>query len=188
VKRSALSPDICWAVLTLPQSLNEQISDLSLRNETLSSSLNAAQSAVTSMNSTSANAKSLQTKVDALTAELDSIAGQFTEVWSLLPPLSRRVEASLANPSDGSTDRSIASPTKPVDFKALEALYAKPNSERFGGIDEMVRRIRGMVDDGKIMVERMVRMEKEKEVHKGNAAKAKKLVEDSRKNLETYQQ
>ncbi|GFZ42574.1 hypothetical protein JCM24511_00290 [Saitozyma sp. JCM 24511] len=170
------------------RSLNEQISDLSLRNESLSTSLNAAQSAVTSMNSTSANAKSLQTKVDALTAELDSIAGQFTEVWSLLPPLSRRVEASLANPSDGTTDRSIASPTKPVDFKALEALYAKPNSERFGGIDEMVRRIRGMVDDGKIMVERMVRMEKEKEVHKGNAAKAKKLVEDSRKNLETYQQ
>jgi hypothetical protein len=137
------------------------------------------------MSNNSTTTKTLQTKIDALTSELDSIAGQFNEVWTLLPALSRRVEASLASPT-GSSTGSVANPSVQLNLSALQALYT-PNGEAFGGVDEMVRRIRGLVDDGKVLVDRMIRMDKEKEVHKSNAAKAKKLVEDSSHALETYQ-
>ena len=52
----------------------------------------------------------------------------------------------------------------------------------------MLSRVRGMVDDGRLLVERVVRSGQERELHKNNAVKAKKLVEDSRHSLETYQQ
>jgi hypothetical protein len=63
-----------------------------------------------------------------------------------------------------------------------------PTNEKFSGMDEMVSRIRGMAEDGRVLVERVIRCDKEREVHKQNALKAKKLVEDSRHSLETYQQ
>lgn len=152
----------------------------------MATSLAAAQSAVTSMSSSSTQTKALQTRCDALTAELDSIAGQFNEVWTILPPLSRRVDAQLARP-DGTTADGMASPTKSLNFAALQQLYT-PNTEEFGGIDEMLERVRGMIEDGKILVGRVVRLGQEREMYKSNAAKAKKLVEDSRGSLETYQQ
>lgn len=119
-----------------------------------------------------------------MATELESIAGQFNEVWSILPPLSRRVEAHLATP-DGSSNRAV-SPSAPLNFAALQDLY-KPTTEQFAGIDEMLSRVRGLVDDGKVFVERISRLQAEREMYKSNAAKAKKLVEDSRTSLETYQ-
>lgn len=138
------------------------------------------------MSTSSTQTKTLQIRCDALTAELDSIAGQFNEVWTILPPLSRRVDAKLAN-TDGSTIDRVQSPTTSLNFAALQQLYT-PNKEKFGGIDEMLERVRGMVEDGKVLVQRVVRLGQEREMYKSNAAKAKKLVEDSRGSLETYQQ
>ncbi|EIW66580.1 hypothetical protein TREMEDRAFT_12085, partial [Tremella mesenterica DSM 1558] len=167
------------------RSQTEQLSDLSLKNESLTSSLSAAQNAISSL-SDQPSAKSLQTKVDALTAELDSIAGQFTEVWTLLPPLNKRLQADLVD-QQGKSNSALVSPSRQVNFAALQEVY-KPTNETFGGIDEMVGRIRGMAEDGKVLVARMEKVNQEREVHKANAAKAKKLVEDSRHSLETYQQ
>jgi hypothetical protein len=160
---------------------------LTLRNETLSSSLNAAQTAVSSMKATSDSNKSLQNRVNALTNELDSIAGQFTEVWPIIPRPNRRAQASLIDLTTGQSNAALASPSRALDIAALQAVY-NPTDERFAGIDEMLNRVRGMVDDGKLMVERLVREGQEKELHKTNAARAKKLAEDSRRALETYQQ
>ncbi|CAD6568071.1 MAG: hypothetical protein TREMPRED_004251 [Tremellales sp. Tagirdzhanova-0007] len=165
----------------------EQISDLNLRNESLSTSLVAAQSAVSEMPYTSASHVALQNRVDALTTELESIAGQFNEVWSLLPHPSRRVDAELIDRRTGASNTTLMSPSKAVDFGALQSVYV-PTTEKFSGIDEMLNRIRGMVDDGRLLVERVVRLGKERELLKSNATKAKKLVEDSRHSLETYQQ
>ena len=140
------------------------------------------------MSSQSSSNKALQSRVDALTAELDSIAGQFMEVWSILPSPAKRQQADLVTAS-GSPNLAAASPTRNVNFAALQDLYRPSGSkEDFKGIDEMLRRVRGMVDDGKILVSRMEKLNMEREVHKSNAAKAKKLVEDSRQSLETYQQ
>lgn len=137
------------------------------------------------MSSSSTQVKALQTRCDALTTELESIAGQFNEVWAIIPPLSRRIDAHLAAP-DGSSNRGSVSPSAPLNFGALQQLYA-PTNEQFAGIDEMLNRVRGMVDDGKVFVERISRLQQEREIYKSNAAKAKKLVEDSRSSLETYQ-
>jgi hypothetical protein len=52
----------------------------------------------------------------------------------------------------------------------------------------MLNRVRGMVDDGRLLVERVCRLGQERELLKQNAARAKRLAEDSRASLETYQQ
>ncbi|ORX36527.1 Up-regulated during septation-domain-containing protein [Kockovaella imperatae] len=165
----------------------DQISDMSLRNESLSTSLAAAQSNISSLASSSASTKTLQNRINSLEAELESIAGQFNEVWSILPSRSKRAEAELVDPRTGLSNASLASPSRAVNFAALQAVYT-PNNEGFAGIDEMLKRVRGMVDDGKLLVERVCRLGQERELLKANAARAKKLAEDSQAALQTYQQ
>ena len=123
--------------------------------------------------------------VASLENELDAIARQLTETWPILPSTDRRFAAGLVERS-GSSDSAMMSPSKTVDLAALQAMYT-PSKDQFGGIPEFVKRVRGVVDDGKVLVERVVRLGQEREVLKSNAAKAKKLVEDSRSSLETYQ-
>jgi hypothetical protein len=146
----------------------------------------AAQTAVSSVSNTGPSTTVLQNRVNALTAELESIAGQFNDVWGILPHPSRRHSAGLTDPH-GASNRSLVSPSKAIDFAALQQVYT-PNQEQFSGIDEMLTRVRGLVDDGKLLVERVVRLGKERELLKSNAVRAQKLVEDSRHSLETYQQ
>ncbi|KAK4687380.1 hypothetical protein P7C73_g2748, partial [Tremellales sp. Uapishka_1] len=171
------------------RSHSEQISDLSLRNESLSTSLTAAQQAVSKMSSPSSSesTSALQSKVAALTTELETIAGQFNSVWALLPHPDNRKMAGLVDITTGSSNSSLASPSKAINFAAMQQLYT-PRGGQFEGIDEMLNRVRGMVDDGKVLVERVVRLGKERELLKSNAVRAQKLVEDSRHSLETYQQ
>ena len=168
------------------QSQGEQLSDLTLRNESLSTSLQAAQAAASQQSSSNKSIQSLENQIQALTTELDSIAGQFNEVWRILPPTSRRKQAELVDPHTGMSNSSLVSPSRAVDFAALQQLYT-PHEESFSGIDEMLNRVRGMVDDGRLLVERVCRLGQERELLKQNAARAKKLAEDSRISLETYQ-
>jgi hypothetical protein len=163
------------------------MSDLNLRNESLSTSLHAAQAAMSQQASSSDSTKVLKNRIDSLTTELDSIAGQFNEVWRILPPTSRRAEADLIDPRTGQSNSSLISPSRALKFAALQQLYV-PHNENFSGIDEMLNRVRALVDDGKSMVERCCRLGSERELLKQNAARAKKLAEDSRASLETYQQ
>ncbi|WWC60307.1 uncharacterized protein I303_102877 [Kwoniella dejecticola CBS 10117] len=165
----------------------EQINDLSLRNESLSSSLQAAQNAVSSISSDTSQVRTLQAKVDGLSSELESIASQFNSIWSTLPPPSKRVQAELIDPRTGNSNSSLASPSKALNFAALQELY-QPHHEQVGDISETLTRIRGVIEDSKILVQRTVKMGQERELLKGNAAKAKKLVEESTKSLVTYQQ
>ncbi|ORY24377.1 Up-regulated during septation-domain-containing protein [Naematelia encephala] len=169
----------------------DTISDLNLRNESLSTSLNAAQTHVSHLSATSASTAALQSKVDALTSELESIANSFTEVWRLLPSPARRIRAELIDARTGQPNSSVASPNHALDLAALQQLYSPASAtgdEKFGGIEEMIKRIRGMVDDGRLLVDRVVRLGQERDLHKGNALKAKRLAEESTRGLETYQQ
>ena len=186
-KRSRVSLKYLLKYTTDEQSQGDQISDLTLRNESLSTSLQAAQTAMSSQSSPNESTKVLKNRIDSLTAELDSIAGQFNEVWRILPPASRRVEADLIDPRTGQSNPSLVSPSKALNFAALQQLYV-PHNEDFSGIDEMLNRVRALVDDGRLMVERCCRLGSERELLKQNAARAKKLAEDSRASLETYQQ
>lgn len=135
---------------------NEQIGDLTTQ-------LEAAKS-------TPASAPSISDR--ALESKLENI-------WTILPTPDARAEAGL-------TDPRITSPNSTVNFAVLQKAYAGRSKERYVGVDELVSRIQGLVEDGRIMVERMQRMEVDKERHKDNAVRAAKLVHTSRANLETY--
>ena len=93
----------------------------------------------------------------------------------------------MVDPKTGMSNTSMVSPSRAVNFAALQQLYT-PHDEGFSGIDEMLNRVRGMVDDGRLLVERVCRLGQERELLKQNAARAKRLAEDSRASLETYQQ
>ena len=74
--------------------------------------------------------KALQNRVDGLTAELESIAGQFNEVWSILPHPSRRAAADLVHPVTGAPNTALSSPSKAVNFAALQKVYIPRGATR----------------------------------------------------------
>lgn len=176
-------------ITSLERSLRQQqdqITDLTLRNESLSTSLSTAQRNLSGLASPNASQTTDQ-HIQVLTTELEEIASQFASVWPLLPPRSLREKVDLIDSRTGSSNRAFASPSKSINFEALQELYSSRQAEPVGSIAEALERIKGLVQDGKLLVDRIVRMGKEREVLKTNAAKAKKLVEDSTRNLETYQ-
>lgn len=122
----------------------------------------------------------LENKVATLEAELTAINTALSKAWGVLPAPGACGEAGLSGPR-------VVSPNSVVNFVALQRAYAgPPANDNYPGIDGLLARVTSVVADGRIMVERMARMDKEKERHKANAAKAAKLVEDSRHSLETY--
>lgn len=102
------------------------------------------------------------------------------QAWSILPTPRARAEAGL-------TDSNVVSPSSHVNFGALQHAYSVQSLDGYPGTKGLVERIRGVVDDGRLMAERMARMEQDKEKHKQNAARAAKLVEESQRSLATYQ-
>ncbi|ODN97471.1 hypothetical protein L198_04038 [Cryptococcus wingfieldii CBS 7118] len=179
-------------VASLERSLRQQqdqITNLTLRNESLSSSLAAAQSTLSVVPSPS-TAQGNEQRNQALSAELEEIAKQFASIWPLLPSRAEREKADLIDPRTGQSNKALASPSNSIRFEALQALYApgRPTSTSLTSIPEALSRIKGMVEDGELLVDRVVRMGKERETLKTNAAKAKKLVEGSTRSLQTYQQ
>ncbi|KIR32586.1 hypothetical protein I352_05011 [Cryptococcus deuterogattii MMRL2647] len=177
-------------VTSLERSLRQQqdqITDLTLRNESLSASLATAQKNLTGLSSPS-TPQTTDQRIQTLTTELQEIASQFASIWPLLPPRLLREKADLIDPRTGSPNRALASPSCNINIEALQELYRPRQGEPVGSIAEALERIKGLVQDGKLLVDRIVRMGKEREILKTNAAKAKKLVEDSTRNLETYQQ
>lgn len=113
-------------------------------------------------------------------SSLSPDVASLSQAWALLPSPRARTEAGL-------TDPNVVSPSSQVNFGALQRAYSSQSSDGFPGTKGLVERIRGVVDDGRLMAERMARMEQDKEKHKQNAARAAKLVEESQRSLATYQ-
>ncbi|BEI85314.1 hypothetical protein CcaverHIS002_0507150 [Cutaneotrichosporon cavernicola] len=119
-------------------------------------------------------------KVAKLETELANVNTALTKAWSVLP-------APAASGDAGLNDPRIVSPNSYINFAALQRAYAgAPATDKYPGIDELLDRIQSVVRDGRILVERMANLEKDKERHKANASKAAKLVENSQQALETY--
>jgi hypothetical protein len=101
-------------------------------------------------------------------------------LWSTLPSPVARAEAGLTSPS-------VVSPNAPVNFAILQRAYAG-STEQYTNVDDLLERVAGLIEDGRLMVERMQRMDVDKMRHKANAARAAQLVSDSRASLEKYQE
>jgi chromosome segregation ATPase len=119
-------------------------------------------------------------KVAKLETELARINTALAKAWSVLP-------APAASGDAGLNDPRIVSPNSYINFAALQSAYSgPPASDKYPGIDELLERVQSVVGDGRILVERMSNLEKDKERHKANASKAAMLVENSQQALETY--
>lgn len=138
---------------------------------------------IRSQNDTIAELQQQSNSGRGTTDELSTINVALAKAWRVLPAPGARADAGLSARvlSPG------VSPNSPVDFAALQKAYINPPADEYTGVNDLVTRIKGVVEDGRIMADRMGRMEVEKERHKANAARAAKLVEDSRHSLETYQ-
>jgi hypothetical protein len=167
----------------------DRISDLNLHNETLKASLAAAQAAVSTDRSSINRGPDQRAQIDELRGELTQATSALQKIWHILPSSERRYASGLADPRSGRSNLSLASPSAALDFAALQQLYSPTASGQtpYSGPDEIISRIRGMIDDGKILVERVVRHGTERELLKSNAARAGRLVEESRSSLATYQ-
>ncbi|KAL7423756.1 hypothetical protein Q5752_001339 [Cryptotrichosporon argae] len=174
----------------------DKVSDLGLRNESLASSLAVAQAALSSPPPPAAArppaVAASETRVASLNAELDSITAHFSALWAALPSPDARAAAGLgASSSSSSSSSSSAVASSPLsprpDPAALLRMYDAPSAGAFGGVDALAARVREAVSDARRLAEHLAASEREKERHKANAAKAARLVDDSRRSLETYQ-
>ena len=129
-------------------------------------------------------------KIETLRRELDSQDALMEQIWALLPVTHTRLQTGLIDRNTNKLKDQVVSPSVDIDYEALRLLYSSsphPNEERYSGPQDIVGKIKLMMEDGQILVERVVRSGKERELLKSNALRAQRLVEEGQANLKTYQ-
>jgi hypothetical protein len=128
--------------------------------------------------------------IDELRDELNTQDAVLQEIWAILPTTHARMETGLVDRETHRLKSQVVSPSVDIDLEALRAVYLSPsgsNGERYSDPQAIVNRIKIMIEDGQILVERVVRAGKERELLKSNASRAQRLVEEGQANLKTYQ-
>lgn len=129
-------------------------------------------------------------RLRALRAEMDAQDVVMEELWTILPtPASRRATGLVDAVTDQLTPQ-VSSPAMECRPEALRGLYspAPPaGQEGYAGVQETARRVRTLIEDSKVIVERAVQAGKERELFKNNLARAQRLVEEGHMSLATYQ-
>lgn len=112
------------------------------------------------------------------------------DLWTLLPtPASRRATGLI----DAVTDKikpNITSPAMECKAESLRGLCEPAPAtrrEEYAGVQEAVRRVKTLIEDSKVVVERTIQAGKERELFKSNTARAQRLIEESQASLMTYQ-
>jgi hypothetical protein len=129
-------------------------------------------------------------RIKDLRSDLDTQGAVLQSLWAILPRAHARMETGLVDRSTDKLKAQIASPSVDIDFEALRMIYQSPSSSDGGQYthpQEIVQRIKLMIEDGQVLVERVIRAGKERELLKSNAARAQRLVEEGQINLKTYQ-
>jgi len=125
-----------------------------------------------------------------LRGQLDAQETILQSLWAMIPNAQSRTETGLVDKSTDQLKSQIASPSVDIDYEALRMLYQSPLSISQGHNaqpQELIQRIKLMLEDGQVLVERVMRAGKERELLKSNAARAQRLVEEGQVNLKTYQ-
>lgn len=162
-------------------------------NSSLKRALNEAETAIIQQKSAlavTATSSDHAAKVETLRRELDSQDALMEEIWALLPVTHARLQTGLVDRSTNKLKDQVVSPSVDIDFEALRTLYSSsphPNEERYSGPEHIVNKIKMLMEDGQVLVERVIRSGKERELLKSNALRAQKLVEEGQANLKTYQ-
>ncbi|KAL7416620.1 Up-regulated during septation-domain-containing protein [Mrakia frigida] len=130
-------------------------------------------------------------------AEYETTKAQLQSLWAILPSkpasaLSPRTPSlgTSHRSNDSTSSRSMPTPS-PSDFNfpALSQSYANGNgsSAPYPGLQAFADRVKALVEDGKMLVERTAKYAKERDIHKSNSERAQRLVQESRAGLERYQ-
>lgn len=97
-------------------------------------------------------------------------------------------------PNDSQTGQlaeQLASPSADLNFEALQAAYSPTKESKVDpqSLDprEVVARVKLMLDDGRLLAERVMRASKERGLLKSNALRAQRLAEDSSNSMRIYQ-
>lgn len=126
----------------------------------------------------------------ALRREMDANDVVMEDLWTILPtPASRRATGLIDAVSD-KIKSNVSSPTTDCKAESLRGLYepAPPTRrEDYAGVQEAVRRVKTLIEDSKVVVERTIQAGKERELFKSNTARAQRLIEESQGSLITYQ-
>jgi chromosome segregation ATPase len=102
-------------------------------------------------------------------------------LWSDLPSPKARAEAGFSH------NKGITSPSTVIDFGSLHRAYEGSN-DKYTNVDDLMSRVRDLVEDGRLMVDRMKRMDADNRRHKNNAELASKLVTESAAGLSKYKE
>lgn len=75
------------------------------------------------------------------------------------------------------------------NFPALSNSYLSGNGPNapYPGLQAFADRVKAVVEDGRLLVERTAKYAKERDIHKSNSERAQRLVQESRAGLERYQ-
>ncbi len=91
----------------------------------------------------------------------------------------------------GQLAEQLASPSADLNFEALQAAYSPTNDSKVNALaldpQEVVARVKLMLDDGRLLADRVTRASKERGLLKSNALRAQRLAEDSSNSMKTYQ-
>jgi len=177
------------------QSHTDKLMILESENASLKRALTEAEgvasrrkSVITASTAVAESEQSAQTK--ELRSQFDAQETILQSLWTILPSAHSRTETGLVDKSTDKLKSQVASPSVDIDFEALRTIYQSPTSisqGRYTHPQEIIQRIKLMLEDGQILVERVIRAGKERELLKSNAARAQRLVEEGQVNLKTYQ-
>jgi hypothetical protein len=124
-------------------------------------------------------------------------------LWNILPSVEARAQklGALAkgnprSPKLGhikSAENSNSLSLSELDVRSLKSLYNDPNGFSSPGmngeysIEEFAKRVQALVNDDRLLVERLIRFAGAHDLLKSNAERAQKLAHESSFGLETYQ-
>ena len=188
-----LLPELILVLIALVQSHTDRLMILENENSSLKRALHEAETVMRQQKSSSpvnAPSSSHAAKVETLRRELDSQDALMEQIWALLPVTHARLQTGLIDRNTNKLKDQVISPSVDIDFEALRILYSSspsPNDERYSGPQDIVNKIKMLMEDGQVLVERVIRSGKERELLKSNALRAQKLVEEGQANLKTYQ-
>lgn len=136
--------------------------------------------------------RSVDSSTSSHPAEFETTKAQLQSLWSILPSITasslspRTPHLGSHRSTDSASSRFIPTPS-PSDFN-FPAL-AQPNGVAcpYPGLQGFTDRVKALVEDGRLLVERTAKYAKERDIHKSNSERAQRLVQESRAGLERYQ-
>lgn len=97
-----------------------------------------------------------------------STVAELEALWSILPSKTAASSSIRRNNASLSSRHAPSSPGLDLDFNALTSAYAVGNDESspYPGVQALAARVRSVIEDGKLLVERTAKFARERDIYK----------------------